>query len=173
MATKEPSTTVSSKEEQSSQTKPGTNETLEDAEEAAPSAKRIKISTSPLPKESKGTADGKGEEDKMENHELMKSERLKSLTDLPSSMSFETEIQVLEKTTTFDSGSGSKSNTVHQSTPVLEGEGSGHDDGAKVDSLGVLFETTVHNSNVLHMCCQLEKRGVANGKASNGKANGE
>ena len=135
-----------------------------------PVAKRVKLSPPPavVPKKSGGQ-----EETTVENSSLKRpSKRLKSLSDIPTEMSFDIEMTILEKpATTF--ATNLQSHNEQQSLEDQEMEScsdSGVYASEKVESLGIFFETTVHNSNLLHVCCQLNESG---GGAKTGKATGE
>ena len=143
--------------------KSGTSEADEDE---TPAAKKPKLFTA-----SKSVSVDLSSQGKEMDNPLKRSERLKSLSDIPSDMSFETEIPVLEKSSraTTSAKSGLQSSSEHQ-TPLKEQESSG--DSVKVSSLGVLFESTVHNSNVMHVCCQLRDNCVLS-KATSGKDSGK
>jgi hypothetical protein len=138
-----------------------------------PVAKRLKLSTpaTAAPKEN-GEQNHQAEE---ENPSKVSSERLKSLSDVPTEMSFEAEIPILEKPITSSTATTNlqSSNELQQSSSAQEMEDCSGDRGyatEKMESLGVFFETTVRNSNLLHVCCQLNE---GSGAAKAGKATGE
>ena len=136
----------------------------------SPVAKRQKLST-PAPPKQAGD-----QNEQVEGSSKRSSERLKSLSDVPSEISFEAEIPILEKSTTTTStaphlrSSDEKPLSTAQETESSSG---GVYANEKVDSLGIFFETTVHNSNVLHVCCQFDDSGGGGGGAKAGKAAGE
>ena len=145
---------------------------LAEEDEDPPVAKRLKLtSTLALPTEC-----GDRNEQAMEESSSKLSERLKSLSDVPSEMSFETEIPILEKSATTATTKLQSSNE-QPSSQTQEGESSsGVYADEKVDSMAIFFETTVHNSNVLHVCCQLNESvggGGAKTTTISGKATGE
>ena len=129
-------------------------------------AKRLKLSTPATPK--KGCHQ---EQQTMENSSSkVSTERLKSLSDVPTEMSFETEMPILEKhATTSVTTTNLQPSSEKQSSSAREMEGC-YGAREKVESLGIFFETTVHNSNLLHVCCQLNESG---GGAKHGKATGK
>ena len=143
---------------------PSASET--DVEELASPAKRMKISTPSTP--SRELRDPSGR-DQTKRKESNKSERLQSLSDVPTGMSFEVEIPVVEKSSRSENRTGGEL----ESVPVQERSDGGFCVAEKVSSLGVLFETTVYNSNVLHVCCQLSESGAATSKGLMSKATGE
>ena len=139
-----------------------------------PIAKRLKLSTlAAVPKEN---GEQKQHTEEKNSSKQSTSERLKSLSDIPTEMSFETEIPILEKPVTRSAATTSlrsSSEQLQQPSTAQEMEGCSGDGGyvtEKVESLGVFFETAVHNSNLLHVCCQLNE---SNGGAKTGKAAGE
>ena len=134
-----------------------------------PVAKKLKLSTPAARKEA-----GDQKQQTVEKKSSRgSSERLKSLSDVPTAMSFETEIPILEKPATTSTSTNLQSSHDQRLSPAREMEdfsGSVYA-SEKVDSLGIFFETTVHNSNLLHVCCQLNESG--GGGAKPGKAAGE
>ena len=138
-----------------------------------PKAKRLKLSTPALAPKENGEQKQHAEE---KNSSKLSSERLKSLSDIPSEMLFETEIPILEKPVTSSTATTSllsSNEQLQQPSTAQEMEGCSGGSGhvtEKVESLGVFFETAVHNSNLLHVCCQLNE---SNGGAKAGKATGE
>ena len=140
-----------------------------------PIAKRLKLSTlaAVAPKEN---GEQKQYAEEKNSSKRSTSERLKSLSDIPTEMSFEAEIPILEKPvagSTATTSLLSSSEQLQQSSTAQEMEGCSGGSGhvtEKVESLGVFFETAVHNSNLLHVCCQLNE---SNGGTKAGKATGE
>ena len=143
--------------------KPSSSEPEEDDNTPAP--KRLKVSIS--------STSNYSQESKEAKETSTASERLKSLSDVPSDISFETEIPILEKslTATVPSGGGLQTSSSGRQTPPKERESCSYEE--KVDSLGVLFEMTVHNSNILHVCCQLSGDSGVPSKATSGKSTGK
>ena len=138
---------------------------------------------SPVPKRPKLTSPAACKEPSEQNEHTVKessskrlSERLKSLTDMPSEIPFEAEIPIVEKSTTSTSTTAQNLQSSDEKllSAAQEMESSSSDVYAdeKVDSLEIFFETTVHNSNVLHVCCQLND-GSGGVGAKAGKAAGE
>ncbi len=137
----------------------------------SPVAKRLKLST-PATAATNGEQNHQAEE---KTSSKGSSERLKSLSNVSTEMSFEAEIPILERPVTSSTATTNlqSSNDLQHSSSAQEMEDCSGDRGyatEKVESLGVFFETTVHNSNLLHVCCQLNE---GSGGTKAGKATGE
>ena len=164
----QPTPPVESESDQWRMSKPRTSDVGDDDDGESdidletPSPKRSKLSAALAP--SSEESDNRRQSPVEKERGTRRSERLKTLTDVPPGMSFETEIPVLEKPTVAESsGAGSQSSLLSGvdaggvSSPVVGelGEECFSTARVKAKSLGVLFETAVYNSNVLHVCCQL------------------
>ena len=147
---------------------PSASET--DVEELSSPAKRMKLSTPSTP--SRELLDP-SVRDQTKRKESNKSERLQSLSDVPTGMSFEVEIPVVEKSSLSENRSSGELEAVSIQERSDGGSAAGYCVTEKISSLGVLFETTVYNSNVLHVCCQLSESGAATSKDSMRKTTGE
>ena len=137
-----------------------------------PASKRSRLSTDVAPSTEKSAKLSPEQILDEKECEPRRSERLKSLSEIPPGLSFfETEIPVLEKSMGAESKSSQREDKKERvCLQVEEEDARGYSSAVeKTRSLGILFETSVHNSNVFHVCCQLSDSGAADGRMASDK----